>query len=74
MIERAVDYALSLASKKQGFMQKPGEVMGLLCFAHPFLDGNGRSILLFYMELSYRAVCHRLGQHTQGRLSPGPGR
>lgn len=29
--------------------------MGLLCFAHPFLDGNGRSILLFYMELSYRA-------------------
>lgn len=55
MIERAVDYALSLASKKQGFMQKPGEVMGLLCFAHPFLDGNGRSILLFYMELSYRA-------------------
>ena len=29
--------------------------MGLLAFAHPFLDGNGRTILLVFMELSFRA-------------------
>ncbi len=29
--------------------------MGQLAFAHPFLDGNGRTILLVFMELSYRA-------------------
>lgn len=29
--------------------------MGVLALAHPFLDGNGRTLLLFYMELSYRA-------------------
>lgn len=29
--------------------------MGQLAFAHPFLDGNGRAILLIFMELSFRA-------------------
>lgn len=29
--------------------------MGQLAFAHPFLDGNGRTILLVFMELCYRA-------------------
>lgn len=29
--------------------------MGQLAFAHPFLDGNGRTILLVHMELCYRA-------------------
>lgn len=29
--------------------------MGLLAFAHPFLDGNGRTILLVFMELAFRA-------------------
>lgn len=28
---------------------------GQLAFAHPFLDGNGRTILLVFMELSFRA-------------------
>lgn len=36
--------------------RKPGEVMGLFAFGHPFLDGNGRTMLLVHMEL-----CHRAG-------------
>jgi cell filamentation protein len=30
--------------------------MGNLAFAHPFLDGNGRTLILVHMEL-----CHRSG-------------
>ncbi|ANS40989.1 Fic/DOC family protein [Serratia inhibens] len=54
-IRMAVDYALQLAANKERFRERPGEVMGLLAFAHPFLDGNGRTILLVFMELSFRA-------------------
>ncbi|ORM65405.1 cell filamentation protein Fic [Pantoea rodasii] len=55
LIQPAVEYALKLASNMVKFREKPGEVMGQLAFAHPFLDGNGRTILLFFMELSFRA-------------------
>ncbi|PRA34105.1 Fic/DOC family protein [Pseudomonas poae] len=54
-IKRSVDYALELASNKKRFKDRPGDVMGQLAFAHPFLDGNGRTILLVFMELCYRA-------------------
>lgn len=54
-IEMAVDYALRLAADKKRFRDHPGGVMGQLAFAHPFLDGNGRTILLVFMELCYRA-------------------
>ncbi|NDL65765.1 Fic/DOC family protein [Acerihabitans arboris] len=55
LIKRSIDYALQLATDKKRFRDRPGEVMGQLAFAHPFLDGNGRTILLVFMELSYRA-------------------
>ncbi|MDX5629608.1 MULTISPECIES: Fic family protein [unclassified Brenneria] len=55
LIKMAIDYALKLAADKKRFRDRPGEVMGQLAFAHPFLDGNGRTILLIFMELSYRA-------------------
>lgn len=51
----SVDYALELAADKKSFKDHPGRVMGQLAFAHPFLDGNGRTILLVFMELCYRA-------------------
>jgi len=35
--------------------QKPGEVMGYLAFAHPFLDGNGRTIMVVHSVLAQRA-------------------
>ncbi len=38
------------------YMRKwPGEVMGAFAWGHPFLDGNGRSMLLVHTELCYRA-------------------
>lgn len=55
LIKRSVEYALELSANKKRFRDHPGEVMGQLAFAHPFLDGNGRTILLVYMELCYRA-------------------
>lgn len=54
LIRMSVNYALKLATDKKRFKEKPGEVMGQLAFAHPFLDGNGRTILLVFMELCYR--------------------
>ncbi|MGY2167450.1 Fic/DOC family protein [Pseudomonas gingeri] len=54
-IKLSIDYALALAANKKRFREHPGEVMGQLAFAHPFLDGNGRTILLVFMELCYRA-------------------
>lgn len=54
-IRLAIEYALKLASNPLYFRENPGEIMGLLAFSHPFLDGNGRTILLIFMELSYRA-------------------
>ncbi|MFJ4252151.1 Fic family protein [Pseudomonas sp. NPDC089741] len=54
LIKRSVEYALELASNKKRFRDRPGEVMGQLASVHPFLDGNGRTILLIYMELCFR--------------------
>jgi cell filamentation protein len=34
---------------------KPGEVMGYLAFGHPFLDGNGRTIMTVHSVLAQRA-------------------
>jgi cell filamentation protein len=42
---------------KPDFMRKhPGEVMGYLAYAHPFLEGNGRTILSVHSELARRAA------------------
>ncbi|MFB3303370.1 Fic family protein [Pseudomonas sp. AMR01] len=54
-IKMSVDYALALASDTSRFRERSGDVMGQLAFAHPFLDGNGRTLLLVFMELCYRA-------------------
>lgn len=34
---------------------RPGEVMGYLAFGHPFLDGNGRTIMVVHAEFAERA-------------------
>jgi len=51
----AIDYGLQLAGDKTRMRAKSGTIMGLFAFAHPFLDGNGRTILLVHMELCFRA-------------------
>ena len=35
--------------------KKPGVVMGQFAWGHPFLDGNGRTMLLVHTELCARA-------------------
>ncbi|UPJ68405.1 Fic family protein [Bradyrhizobium sp. 191] len=54
-IRRAVGYALEKGQDKAFMAEKPGEVMGYLAYGHPFLDGNGRTIMLIHAELARRA-------------------
>jgi cell filamentation protein len=34
---------------------RPGEIMGYLAYGHPFLDGNGRTIMTVHSVLTQRA-------------------
>jgi hypothetical protein len=34
---------------------RPGHVMGTLAYSHPFLDGNGSTIMTLHAELAHRA-------------------
>jgi cell filamentation protein len=54
-IQRAADYALSHGQDRQFMKEKPGVVMGYLAYAHPFLDGNGRSIMVVHGVMAQRA-------------------
>ena len=51
----AVEYGLKLGSDVTTMNARPGEVMGYLAFGHPFLDGNGRAIMVVHAVLAERA-------------------
>jgi cell filamentation protein len=51
----AVEYGLRLGSEPKTMTARPGEVMGYLAFGHPFLDGNGRTIMVVHAALAERA-------------------
>lgn len=51
----AVEYGLQLGHDKNFMATKPGEVMGYFAYGHPFLDGNGRTIMVVHTELAQRA-------------------
>jgi len=53
--KHAVEYALRFGRDVDFMAAKPGEVMSYLAHAHPFLDGNGRTILTIHTELAHRA-------------------
>lgn len=53
--QAAVEYALKIGSDKSFMAENPGEVMGYLAYGHPFLDGNGRTIMVIHTELAQRA-------------------
>lgn len=57
-VDRGVDYALGQGNDVATMREKPGEVMGNLAYAHPFLDGNGRTIMTVHTELCRRAGIH----------------
>jgi cell filamentation protein len=54
-IRAAVDHALRNGQDPAFMTRKPGEVMGYLAYGHPFLDGNGRTIMVVHALLAQRA-------------------
>jgi cell filamentation protein len=52
---QAVEYALRLGQDKALMSERFGEIMGHLAYGHPFLDGNGRTIMVVHSELAQRA-------------------
>jgi cell filamentation protein len=57
-VRRAAEYGLELARDPQYLQRKPGEVFGYLAHSHPFLEGNGRTILTLFADLCRRAQFH----------------
>jgi cell filamentation protein len=54
-MQDAVHYALRLGQDRAYMTEPCGEVMGYLAHAHPFLEGNGRTLMVVLNELAYRA-------------------
>jgi cell filamentation protein len=57
-VRRAADYALRRAHDVRDLRQHPGEIYGYFAHAHPFLEGNGRTILTVFAEMCRRADFH----------------
>lgn len=55
-IRRAAEHGLAVGA--DAIAKKPGEVIGYLAYAHPFLEGNGRTIMLVHSEMCRRAGIH----------------
>lgn len=53
--ERAIRHGLALAQEGDRMAEQPGRIMGMFAYGHPFLDGNGRTMLLVHAELCTRA-------------------
>lgn len=54
-IAQAIQWGLEMGNSTTQMQQKPGAVMGAFAWAHPFLDGNGRTMMLVHTELCRRA-------------------
>lgn len=54
-IQNAIEHALKLGNDPKTMREKPGEIMGYLAHGHPFLDGNGRTIMVVHSILAQRA-------------------
>jgi cell filamentation protein len=54
-IRAAVEFALRKGQDKDYMKADPGEIMGYLAYGHPFLDGNGRTIMTVHSVLAQRA-------------------
>lgn len=63
--QRAVNEGLRLGQDASKMRMRPGEVMGLFAYGHPFLDGNGRTMLLVHAQLCQRAGFSILWQNTR---------
>ena len=54
-IQRAAHYALAHGQDREFMREKPGVIMGYLAYAHPFLDRNGRTIMVLHGVMAQRA-------------------
>lgn len=63
-VPQGVAHALKNASNIEKFRADPGKAIGELAYAHPFLEGNGRTITAVVSELSRRAGFHIAWQDT----------
>lgn len=63
-VPQGVAHALRNAADSNQFKIDPGKVIGELAYAHPFLEGNGRTITAVVSELSRRAGFHIAWQET----------
>ncbi|WP_423596671.1 Fic family protein [Roseateles sp. MS654] len=55
LCQAAVDHGLRMGNNPRTMRKQPGAVMGAFAWGHPFLDGNGRTMLLIHTELCRRA-------------------
>ena len=55
-IERIASQALKLAADPTIMPRQPGMIFAELAYAHPFLEGNGRTILAVHAELARRSA------------------
>jgi cell filamentation protein len=53
--QQAVEWGLSIGNDPTKMTAKPGVVMGIFAWGHPFLEGNGRTMLVVHTELCARA-------------------
>ncbi|HUD32889.1 Fic family protein [Variovorax sp. PvP013] len=54
-IGKAMQWGLDMGNSAASMRRQPGAVMGAFAWAHPFLDGNGRTMMLVHTELCRRA-------------------
>ena len=57
-VRRAAEYGLAMGLDAAKMRTNPGEVFGALAYAHPFLEGNGRTIMTVHADLARRADFH----------------
>jgi len=63
-VPQGVAHALKNDSDHAAFRSDPGKIIGELAYAHPFLDGNGRTITVVVSELARRAGFHIAWENT----------
>jgi cell filamentation protein len=54
-VRRVTEYAIDQGRDLGVMREQPGYIMGSLAHAHPFLDGNGRTIMVLHTEMALRA-------------------
>lgn len=54
-ILHSLEYTLNRAKSPQLMSKSPGSILGELAYIHPFLDGNGRTLLVVFNELCRRS-------------------